>query len=177
MITPELLKVIKNQLKIKWSGKHGVGHWHRVFQIGRKLSRVTGADAHVLLYFSVFHDAGRLNEHDDPQHGPRGAKLAGQLRSRQLFSLSDEQFQLLSTACSLHTKVLSHEKITVQTCFDSDRLDLGRVGEIPDPKLLCTEAAKTDKMINWAYTRSLRSEPYPESLLELAHKFDLALDV
>ena len=171
MITPELLIVLKDQLKINWNGKHGVSHWLRVFKIGRKLSPLTGADPAVVMYFSVFHDAGRQNEHSDPQHGKRGAALAGHLRSTHLLSLTDEQFELLSVACSLHTKALTHENITVQTCFDSDRLDLGRVGETPDPKLLCTEAAKTEKMISWAYTRSLHVEPYPESISDLASQF------
>lgn len=171
MITPELLEVIKNQLKISWNGKHGVGHWLRVFRIGMKLSPLSGADPEVVRYFSVFHDAGRLNEHQDPQHGPRGAKLAEQLRFTHLVSLSDKQFNLLSVACSLHTVAQSHENITVQTCFDSDRLDLGRVGEMPDPDLLCTEAAKTEQMISWAYTRSRRATPFPESLTELSAQF------
>jgi uncharacterized protein len=45
--------------------------------------------------------------------------------------------------------------ITVQTCFDADRLDLGRVGKIPDPRLLCTDAAKDPKTIDWANQRSV----------------------
>jgi len=49
---------------------------------------------------------------------------------------------------------LTHADLTIQTCFDSDRLDLGRVGTRPDPALLCTEAAKTRKMIDWAMKRS-----------------------
>ena len=32
--------------------------------------------------------------------------------------------------------------VTVQTCWDADRLDLGRVGKRPDPRLLCTPAAR-----------------------------------
>jgi hypothetical protein len=32
--------------------------------------------------------------------------------------------------------------ITVQTCWDADRLDLPRVGIQPLPQFLCTEAAK-----------------------------------
>jgi uncharacterized protein len=30
----------------------------------------------------------------------------------------------------------------VQTCWDADRLDLGRVGIIPRPDRLCTEEAR-----------------------------------
>ena len=42
--------------------------------------------------------------------------------------------------------------ITVQCCWDADRLDLGRV--MPDPRRLCTDAAKSDKMRKWADGRA-----------------------
>jgi uncharacterized protein len=43
----------------------------------------------------------------------------------------------------------------VQTCWDADRLDLGRVGKRPDPRRLCTPAARDRDVIEWAYRRSL----------------------
>lgn len=46
--------------------------------------------------------------------------------------------------------------ITVQTCWDADRLDLGRVGIRPDPDRLCTSAAKESDLLEWAYARSVR---------------------
>ena len=45
--------------------------------------------------------------------------------------------------------------LTVQVCWDADRLDLGRVGIEPIPEKLCTEPARDSKMIAWAYRRSL----------------------
>jgi uncharacterized protein len=56
----------------------------------------------------------------------------------------------------LHTKAATHDNITVQTCFDADRLDLGRVGKKPNAKFLCTDAAKSKEMIAWAYERSVK---------------------
>jgi uncharacterized protein len=47
--------------------------------------------------------------------------------------------------------------ITVQTCWDADRLDLGRVGTTPDPRYLCTAAAKQSDIIEWALRRSQRN--------------------
>ena len=44
---------------------------------------------------------------------------------------------------------------TVLTCWDADRLDLGRVGIRPDPKYLCTPAARDPEMLASAYLRSL----------------------
>lgn len=46
--------------------------------------------------------------------------------------------------------------VTVQTCWDADRLDLGRVGTRPDRRYLCTIAAKEKATIDWAYERSVR---------------------
>ena len=46
--------------------------------------------------------------------------------------------------------------ITVQTCWDADRLDLGRVGIIPRPDRLCTEEARDPVLLDIAYRRSVR---------------------
>ncbi len=67
---------------------------------------------------------------------------------------NDDDFSLLITACSLHTSARTHDDITVQACFDSDRLDLGRVGTMPDAKYLCTPMAKMQDTIDWGYSRS-----------------------
>ncbi len=155
LITSELITVIKEQFRINWSGIHGISHWARVFDNGMKLSEQTGANRKVVQLFSVFHDSRRHNEHLDPKHGPRGAELATRLRDNHFHLLTDEEFDLLHQACSLHTKAATHDNITVQTCFDSDRLDLGRVGTVPKAKYLCTDAAKSQEMIAWAHQRSI----------------------
>jgi uncharacterized protein len=43
--------------------------------------------------------------------------------------------------------------VTVLTCWDADRLDLGRVGIRPAPRLLCTSAARDPATIAWAFER------------------------
>jgi uncharacterized protein len=48
----------------------------------------------------------------------------------------------------------THPDITIQTCWDSDRLDLGRVGVTPHPSRLCSEAAKTHDVLAWADGRA-----------------------
>jgi uncharacterized protein len=55
------------------------------------------------------------------------------------FQLSDEDFQLLQYACIWHTEGVHHDDVTIATCWDADRLDLGRVGIVPDPKRMCTD--------------------------------------
>ena len=66
------------------------------------------------------------------------------------FEVSDHEFNLLYLACERHTHERTHSDITIQTCWDSDRLDLGRVEITPHPGKLCTEVAKTKEMIQRA---------------------------
>ena len=160
IITIELIAQIKKQYPLRWHGTHGILHWNRVYQNGVKLASQKGVNAKIVELFSVFHDSQRLNEGKDLNHGQRGAELAGKLR--EYLPLNDDELDLLVTACSLHTSTLDHENITVQVCMDSDRLDLGRVGHIPDPDRLCTPMAKMDKTIQWAYHRSLNDNGLPE---------------
>ncbi len=61
---------------------------------------------------------------------------------------------LLVTACRDHSDGFTRADVTVQTCWDADRLDLGRVGMRPDPGRLCTEAAREPGGIEDAYQRS-----------------------
>ena len=56
-------------------------------------------------------------------------------------------------ACDLHTEGYLEADITVQTCWDADRLDLGRVGTTPRVEKLCTEGAKDPGLLKWAVKR------------------------
>ena len=56
--------------------------------------------------------------------------------------LSDTSISLLVTACEGHTHDKYHDNITIQTCWDADRLDLGRVGIIPDPVRMGTDKGR-----------------------------------
>ena len=47
-----------------------------------------------------------------------------------------------------------HENITVQACWDADRLDLGRLGKTPIPDYLGTEFAREPEIIAWASNRA-----------------------
>jgi uncharacterized protein len=134
-------------------GDHGISHWGRVLENGLRLTEFTKANVAVVALFAVFHDSRRINECTDPDHGLRGADFAAELRG-QLFDLSDHEFNLLYRACEGHTHERTHPDITIQTCWDSDRLDLGRVGITPHPSRLCTDVAKTKEIIQWADGRA-----------------------
>jgi uncharacterized protein len=137
----ELLEYIRPRFRLDWRGHHGVAHWGRVETRGLSLCKLTGANPKVVVLFSIFHDSCRENEYTDPLHGTRGARLAEQLHGK-LFTATDAEMSLLIDACTRHSDGHLEADITVQTCWDADRLDLPRVGIRPLAKYLCTDAAK-----------------------------------
>lgn len=150
---PLIVHAILDEYSLPRDGDHGVAHWARVLENGIRLAKETGANVEVVTLFAVFHDSKRVNEITDPGHGQRGADFATELRGR-VFDLLDDEFNLLYHACAEHTGGKTHGDITVQTCWDADRLDLGRVGILPHLSKLCTDAAKTPEMIKWADGRA-----------------------
>ena len=151
---PPLLSQIASQYTLDPDGTHGISHWGRVFENGLRLAEVEGGDLMVITLFAIFHDACRQNQSLDPGHGKRGADLAGQLLKTHP-SVSSNQLELLKTACRHHTDGKTEADITVQICWDSDRLDLLRAGIRPSPKKLCTTTAKGKSLINWANHRAV----------------------
>lgn len=96
-----------------------------------------------------------LNDGYDPGHGPRAAQFARTLAGTA-FELRSADLDLLMSACDGHSKGLMVGDITVLTCWDADRLDLGRIGIRPHPSRLCTEAARDPALLEWAYRRSFK---------------------
>lgn len=131
-----LLAAVKTQFQCDWNGYHGIRHWYNVLRNGENIARrfeIAGAlspDIHVVRLFALFHDAGRLNEFDDPDHGRRGAALAHRLRGKW-FSCTAEQMELLAYACTHHAFGKTHADPTIGVCWDADRLDLFRVNIYP----------------------------------------------
>ena len=153
LITQPLVELVRAGYRLRWDGLHGWAHWMRVRDNGLRLAAETGADVAVVEMFALFHDARRWNDDHDPGHGARGAALVD-LAPAGVVPLEPWQRQLLQDACTRHTLGLTDADVTVQTCWDADRLDLGRAGIRPDPALLCTEAARRPEVIRWAWRRS-----------------------
>jgi uncharacterized protein len=150
-----ILQAILSQYRLPLNGTHGIGHWARVLENGRRLSPVTGAAIRVVELFSILHDSQRHKEGSDPDHGPRAAEFAHSLRSR--IDLPDDEFSLLVEACACHTRGAgANADVTVLTCLDSDRLDIPRVGMQIKTDLLYTDAAKDPEILSWAGTRASR---------------------
>lgn len=148
-----LLQHLRHQFQIDWWGHHGIAHWARVRANGLMLANQTGANRHVVELFAFFHDSRRLNEHVDDGHGARGAALAIRLRGRY-FDATDEEMELLQFACVHHSDGITLGNATVLTCWDADRLDLGRVGITPKAKYLGTEAARSQTSMDKANRRA-----------------------
>ena len=100
------------------------------------------------------HDCCREDDRSDPEHGPRAAEFTETLRNTHIIA-DDAEFSKLIIAIRDHTLVLHSSDVDIATCWDADRLDIGRVRIKPHKKYLNTSIAKEDWMINWAYKRSL----------------------
>ena len=156
MITKRILVSIFNGYVLNPTGTHGISHWGRVLENGLRLAEMNSADPVVVTYFALFHDSRRINEHIDYGHGKRGAELFLELSAE--ISVSEYQRAEIVEACSHHTDGTTEGSITVQTCWDADRLDLWRVGKKPRKSLLCTEAAKEDSVLDWSRKKSENRE-------------------
>jgi uncharacterized protein len=134
-----LMAVIRQQFRINWQGVHGPSHWARVRHHALRLCTLRQGDLLVAELFAYLHDSQRENEWTDPLHGPRAADYAASLNGRY-FELSGEQLDLLTHAARFHSDGLMHQNPTIQSCWDADRLDLGRVGIKPSKQYLSTYA-------------------------------------
>ena len=153
MISKDLMEAIRGGFALNLGGIHGEAHWARVCENGLALAERTGADAEIVGLFAYLHDSKRQSDGWDLEHGQRAADYVRYLAG-SLLHLPDEKLDLLVYACSHHSDGLTEADVTVQTCWDADRLDLGRINIRPHPRYLCTPAAKDLSMIEWAYGRS-----------------------
>jgi uncharacterized protein len=154
-----LANAILEQYLLNLDGTHGLKHWIRVWNNGEALSRSTGANIEVVKYFAFLHDICREDDGVDLFHGVRAARLIKDVLQPNFLHLPEEDAKMLEFAVQRHTFGMTKADITVMTCWDSDRLDLGRVGIKPHPGRLCTDAAKDLEMIRFAYEAS-RNEDY-----------------
>lgn len=139
----EMIQELRSYVHSRWTmGElHGISHWDRVYANGQQLI-TPDVDPLVVALFAYLHDSCRTTDGYDTLHGRRAAEWIDTLRDTFLKPLSDKQMELLKTACRLHTTTTKTGDPTIDACFDSDRLDLWRVGIKPDPEKLATEKGK-----------------------------------
>ena len=146
MNQPELVRFLRNHFALDWRGIHGAPHWSRVRLNGLRLAEATGARIRVIEAFALLHDSCRMNDGHDPEHGARATVLAERINAQYL-ELDSTEMRLLAVACEGHSGGGLEGDVTVQTCWDADRLDLGRVGIKPIASRLCTSAARDPNTI------------------------------
>ena len=151
----QLIEIVRQQFRLEWHGIHGVPHWGRVRWNGLAMARVNGAREDVVELFAFLHDSQRLHDGTDREHGARAADYALEL-NREVLRLDRPGLELLTYAVRHHSDGLLEADLTVQTCWDADRLDLGRVGKTPRVEKLCTAEARDPVLRDLAYQRSLR---------------------
>ena len=134
-----LIALIKSEFKLNWQGIHGANHWARVLHHGKNIGQLRGADLLVVELFGFLHDSCRWDDDRDPLHGERAAEFAHDIHG-DYFDLQPLQLDYLCYALRHHSGGEVSTNVTIQTCWDADRLDLGRVGIFPSPKYLSQEA-------------------------------------
>ena len=121
---------------------HGLTHWLQVERNGLLLASETGADTSVVRLFALFHDSKRVDDNFDLEHGLRGAEFAKTCFEEQRLDISQAQLDKLYHACKFHTTEHRSGDATIDTCYDADRLDLGRVDIKLDPSKMATAVGK-----------------------------------
>jgi uncharacterized protein len=139
MIPKGLLATILQQYSLSPRGIHGLPHWARVLETGRTLARRTGARIEVVELFAVFHDARRLNDGWDREHGLRGADLAAQFGASFIFRPTILTCSTMPAGTTPTGPPRGYHHPDLLGCGPPD---LGRVRIDLDRKYLCTEAAR-----------------------------------
>lgn len=142
IITDYLIDQVVESVPARRHGIHGLPHWVRVERNGLYLAACTSADPSIISLFALFHDSRRRNDDIDPGHGSRGARLAEELFQSGLLPIDEPQMQLLAHACTYHTDEHFSDNLTIQCCWDADRLDMPRIGIKTEPSLLNTLYAR-----------------------------------
>jgi uncharacterized protein len=120
---------------------HGPSHWKNVDHSAQLICREVPGDLLVVRYFAFLHDACRCDDGADLDHGPRSADGLPNLPP-ELAVLTPAQMAVLEHAIRHHTDGDTSDDPTIGTCWDSDRLDLGRVGIIPSRLMMSTTPGK-----------------------------------
>lgn len=153
---------------------HGLPHWQKVERNAIVLSLEvvdntvrfrTDVNLKVVRHFAYLHDKCRLDNGTDLEHGVRSAEMLPSIRNTILKDFTDEEFSLLEQACRYHTTKRRTGVPTIDVCFDADRLDLGRVGIVPNPKKMATPQGAYYASSFWHWENSALFTEYYEKIL------------
>ncbi len=146
-----LLDSILSHSTGKDSRIHGPTHWAGVAAAGHTLCELTPeADRELVLYFAMLHDSMRETDGLDPDHGARAAELAERLHESGDLDLAEDRLATLEEALTYHDKGQTSADPTIGACWDSDRLNLWRVGITPEASLMSTEGGRSLAGTEWS---------------------------
>lgn len=143
----DLVRTVEHHATHLGSTIHGPSHWRAVGAVAAELAGAfaRGAadgdphpDPELLLLFALLHDAMREDDGRDLEHGPRAAILLERLRADGTLTLTDVRAEILTETLHDHTNGTLSADPTIGTCWDADRLLIGRVGIVPDPRFCST---------------------------------------
>ena len=145
-----LLDEVLGQFRLNKQGDHGPSHWSRVLHHARAIGEIAGANLLIVELFAFLHDSQRMDEYKDDLHGERAASYAASLNGR-FFELGASDLDELTYAIRFHSEGQMHSNPTIQSCWDADRLDLGRVGIRPSARFLSPVAAqRIERAYRWS---------------------------
>lgn len=140
----------ETNLKTAIDSIHGYDHWRGVERRGHYIAERNGADKKVVSAFAFTHDIGRTSDSKEPGHGQCGADIIREFFVAEVFDLNARQYEQLLQAVTEHDiETAQSSDITVQTCWDADRLDLPRLYVFPDKNRLCTEVGKSEETFHY----------------------------
>jgi uncharacterized protein len=160
-ISDLLVTKLLKEFPLNLHGLHGIGHWARVNSNGQMLAKLYSLNPEILALFSIFHDCRRIDDFSDKNHGLNGADYAKLLRG-EFFELRDNDFQVLYKACKYHSLQINCSNKTIQACWDSDRLDIGRCKVLLNLDYIATHCFENDCHYKMAYQRGFNHEKNPE---------------
>lgn len=138
-----LRNIVTDQFSLNLNSDHGVDHWGRVEEVGVYLAQKVGADVELIRLFALLHDSQRQCEGYDPEHGLRASEYVQKLSECGFLMLDQSRLRRLMFACGYHNdqKVRSDD-VTINICWDSDRVDLVRVGLSKAEIILVTQIGR-----------------------------------
>ncbi len=152
-----LIEFLTRKAPLVDSPIHGIRHWSAVICTGLEIRRRRPEiDPTLIKLFGLIHDACRVDEGTDRDHGRRAADLVILLQTK-FFKLSEDDLALLHEACAEHSDGHIHTNPTIGAMWDADRLNLVRLGITPSHRFL-----------------SLHESRAPD-LIDLAQKFDTSM--
>lgn len=143
------------------SPDHGPRHWRDVARVGLVIAERVGLTPEqrgAVFVFACTHDTQRLNEFVDPEHGARASGLFLTLLEHGGCPEWLKAFDTdLDYALMFHDRgQMEHDHEFIGSCWDADRLTIGRVGITPDVRYMSTRNVREDFQIFLSMAEDIR---------------------